>query len=197
MNIATTNNNIIFQANFTNLEKQLIDEVREYSLAHGTETCRIIKNGKDVTNKFDIYGIENYVSAFPKNGYIFHINLGYLGKYLKFKYYTKNATYIHSHTAELPLSLPDVKMAIMGKLKKIIAVTPSGKDSTLELNKNRKKLLKHIHIFDELIKKNKELEIINKNVFRNPTTLKIYQEAAKRIWDKFVELTGVKYSSNI
>ena len=186
-----------FSANFSNLEKRAMNEVKEYSALHSVETCKIIKKGKDITDRFDLFETADYVSVGPKNGNIFGINFGVFGRIFNFKRNIRNATYIHSHMTEVPLSRPDIIFAIKTKLKKIIAVSPSGKHSTLELEKDSKKLFEHFNVFDEPLNKYNELAQQDENVMQNKTLLKIYQDSVKKAWERFVELTNAKYSSNI
>ena len=187
----------IFNANFTKTEKEMMQKVKDYTLKHGVETCRIIKKGRDITKKFDLFETFDYVSIGPKDGKIMGINFGVFGRIFNFKRNIKGATYVHSHTTELPLSRPDVIFAVKTKLKKIIAVTPSGKHSTLDLN-TKQDLSQSLNIFDEALNKYNELkQQYGDNVLINETSFKIYQDFVKNIWSRFVALTKVKYNSNI
>lgn len=188
-----------FRGNFTTLEKNMIQEVRDFALKNKTETARIIKNGKNITDRFDLFEMHNSVTLLPNNSKIFGINLGFLGKILNYKRDLKGSTYIHSHNTETPLSRPDILFAIKAKLNKIVAITPSGKNSTLEIENNNEKILENLNVFDEplSILENLENQYGEDVLFKNNIALETYKNAMIKAWKNFVEKTKVKYSSNL
>lgn len=188
-----------FRGNFTTLEKNMIQEVRDFALKNKTETARIIKNGKNITNRFDLFEMQNSVTLLPNNGKIFGINLGFLGKILNYKRDLKGSTYIHSHNTETPLSRPDILFAIKAKLNKIVAITPSGKNSTLEIENNSTKILENLNVFDEplSILENLENQYGEDVLFKNNIAFETYKKAMIKAWKSFVEKTKVKYRSNV
>lgn len=183
---------------FSQLEKKLIHECVEYSKIHKVETARVIKNNKNITDKFDWFETENYVSEGPKDSYIFGFNFGFWGSILKCAMNLKNSVYIHSHLFELPLSRPDVYAMLKRGMKRMVAVTPSGRTSVIEFDGNKRKLLNNLSAFDEpknLMEEFKRNGCENFLIYGDK--FRQYQDCMKQAWNKFVELTNAKYESEI
>lgn len=198
--VGTQKDRVSFSGSFTKLEKQLMKEVMEYSAKNNVETCRIIKNGKDITDRFELYEYYNLCQAYPASGKVLGVDLGFAGKIFNYRRNMKNATYIHSHNTETPLSRPDLIMAIKSGLRRMSAVTPSGKYSFIDINpKSKKKILESLPLFDKTVEKYNELiEKFGETFLEdNKEALKEYQKFLMNVWSEFSQKTGIKHETNL
>ena len=198
-----------FKANFNKAEQQAIDMVRAYSQKYGVETAQIIKNGINITDKFQISEAPDAVMVSASNEVDKIFDLKGLSKIkafinsvksmINFKQDLQDSIYIHSHTTEMPLSPADIYTGVRFGIKKMVAVTPSGKTSVVEdLNINQTKAQSALSIFNSQIQAGVELrEKFGEDYMQIPQAFKTIQKGQSEAIDEFAKTTGVKYSSDI
>lgn len=188
---------ITFSGGFSKLERQALEAVRAYASKNNTETCRVIKNGKDITRCFNIIETEAACKACPQ------MQTGLFGIFssiFKYKHAVKNSTYIHSHTRELPLSPDDIIAAIKMKNKKMVSITPKGKYMSIELDKkSRKKAWKDVSLLFETQKqKYNEMSAAygDRFIYEDRVHMQEYANFALSTLKDFFEKTGLKVETN-
>ena len=185
---------VVFKAGLTELEKALMEEVVDYTGKKGVETLRIIKDGVNITDRFTIIEEPKRCEPVLKEGKrLFGIYLGKFAQRINSRRYFKNSVQIHSHQKELPLGPADIRAALKVKMAKSIAVTPSGKYSSVTIKPEQRKFVEqYLYLFDEW---SKNISTVKKDDEKG--FLKIVQSSLASTWETFARKTGVEYESNI
>lgn len=196
---------------FTDLEHKLMQEVRSYSQVNGVETVRVInKNGRNVKNK----AIEKplFTTPLSANGMILGHDFGLIGQIIKGGFEHCQGTFIHSHTADVPLSSQDLRPLVAQAYRKIIAITPNGSISSIERPKGHLNFLKIRKMFKERKKfseiqtqKAKELGLLSINSATlmpewnfNASTerVKEYSDFSIKLLQNFANKFGFRFFNN-
>lgn len=192
-------------AKFTPLEKRLMEEARTYTQKYGVETARIIdRNGKNLELILDERPLN--VNAKIYDCSASDSNFEIISKIIKNTYDLFNCTHIHSHAMEIPLSGVDVLTMLAINAKKVIATTPNGGFSSLEMPifppflkpwKNPKTAAEKLSELQ--VSKLKELGIFEKDALFNASDEKISEYSAFSIGllQDFADRFGFKFHSNI
>lgn len=115
--------NSISKYKFTKLEQSLISELLHYSIGKKVEAARIIKNCKDITDKFIIRETDTRCSVLARGEVLpCHESKCPIFNIVKMKMLLKDSIFIHYHPLDLPFSYGDILMTFSAKLKKMIAV---------------------------------------------------------------------------
>lgn len=203
----------IATSNFSPLERKLMDEVRAYTQESGKETARIInRNGKQL----DIRTEETQISVrtCTKNTLAFDSKhkLKSIVSIAKGINETFKCSFVHSHTADTPISSQDVMSMLTVGMKKMVAITPNGGISSMEIPSIRG-LIKHREaptletkrISKLLDKKAKELGVLKIDILEgtvdpnslDPEKLKQYSAYAVGLWQEFANKFGLKFEHNM
>ncbi|MBQ2870786.1 hypothetical protein IJE86_03680 [bacterium] len=182
---------------FTTNEQKAIKELLHYCNGKTIESARILKNDKDITDKFIIKESEYRNSMDPRGEVLpCHEANCPLFNLVKRKLHFKDSTYIHFHPRSLPLSFGDVLTAFIYRMKKIVAVSADGKFSIFIPNPHSKVPRKELYAGNEklskLIREQGEGYILD-----NPTNFKNYKQAMHMFWQNLAERTDSKYISDM
>lgn len=196
---------------FAPIEQRLMTEVRQYTQKHGVETARVVnKNGR----KLDVTVTESAQKAevFPKNIDFEPKNrkAAIKSAFKKIKYMTSlwNCSFIHSHPYETPLSGLDVFSMLKMGAKKMIATTPSGGCSSLEMPSTLTFLTHGPKIVRAAIKisklqemKLKELNLVENGAYNfekiSSEQLKEYNDFSINLLQDFADRFRLKFQHNL
>ena len=185
------------------IEQLLRNEVISYSIQNGVETARIIDK-KGMVRDLDIFEFPNHVSVMSKDGKFFGHDFGIIGKLLKTALILRKGTYIHSHTKNMPLSGTDIIFMIRGQVQKVVATTPNGNFSSMEMPKhpkmwlNQKKYLKgvnEIHASQSAKLQKLGLAYTSEEGYKNvtPENLEEYSNLSNQILQNFANKFGFNF----
>ena len=201
IDLTQKNYNPGFNAEFTALERKLMDEVREYTAKNGVETCRFIKNGKDITSQLKL--VEDVCSCYaetPDKNRLLGINLEKLGPLgrgimsIRRHHFLRGTTFIHSHTSEMTFSPGDINAALIKREARTIVVTPDNHCAVMEIApKKRIKARWYLHKYEKWWKTFAEMfkDIPKEN---KPELAKHLQP---KMMQYYVQKTGIQYESDI
>lgn len=170
---------ILPKYNFTKLEKATIQELLQYSVGKKVEAARVLKNGKNITNKFILEETPTRIFLNSSN-----------------KDLMANSTYIHYHPKPLPLSFGDVLTAFNLKFKKIMAIFDDGRYSIFCPNPKSPPPTEELVTGNQIIR-----DIIQKNgedfILKNPTEFEKYKTNMHNFWQNLSQRTNSRYFSNM
>ncbi len=190
--------NITPKFQFTSLENTTIKELIQYSMKKNIESVRILKNDKNITNKFLIDESPTRIIMQAK------LNLpsflkpfaSILGR-LKKKMLLKDSTYIHYHPKPLPLSFGDVLQAFNYNVKKIVAVFDDGRYSVFCPNPKAKKPIKELLNGNQKLREKIEQRGGEGDVLSDNNFIEQYKAEMQAFWQKLAQDTNSKYFSNM
>ncbi len=165
--------------NFTRFEKATIEELLRYSIGKQVESARVIKAGKNITDKLFFEETSTRILLKTADEKLL-----------------KNSTYIHYHPYPLPLSFGDILFAFKNKLKKIVAVFDDGRYSIFIPNTK-------IQIpTEDLIAGNQKIRKIVKKygedfILKNSIEFEKYKNSMHDFLQKLSQKTNSKYFSNM
>ena len=182
---------------FTPFEKSTIKELIKYSVGKNIESARIIKNNKDITDKFIIKELEDKIFVFAKGEILpCHKSRCPIFDMAKKRILLKDTTYIHYHPLPLPLSFGDGLNAVRYKLEKMIAVFKDGRHSIFLPNRRIKLSEKPFIDGNQTIKEIANPEHEN-YILKNKANTNKYKAYIEAFWQKFAKDTNSKYFSTM
>ncbi len=184
--------------NFTTLEQTTIKELLQYSRGKQVESARILIDEKNITDKFIIKEDDLRCWVFPRGEVLpCHDSKCPIFNIAKKKILLKNATFIHYHPEPLPLSLGDVLMAFVFKVKKIIAVFDDGRYSIFCPNPNVKTPKKELKDANTRLQEAIDKYKTESDFLADKENLEKYKIGIHNFWINLAESTGSKYISTM
>jgi len=185
--------------NFTDLEKRVIKDLIRYSSTNNLESARILKNNRNITNKFTIDEFEAKHFVYPKGTQLTEDSEKLKILVQKREKLLDNSTYIHTHPFSLPLSIPDLLQVFKNNLRKMVAVTLDGKCSVFENNQtaNPEPIINELR--ETIIRLREELKTHGGDdwILKSPERFNNYKNMILQKSSEIAEKVGGKYYSDI
>lgn len=185
--------------NFTDLEKRVIKDLIRYSSTNNLESARILKNNRNITNKFTIDEFEAKHFVYPKGTQLTEDSEKLKILVQKREELLDNSTYIHTHPFSLPLSIPDLLQVFKNNLRKMVAVTLDGKCSVFENNQtaNPEPIINELR--ETIIRLREELKTHGGDdwILKSPERFNNYKNMILQKSSEIAEKVGGKYYSDI
>ena len=185
--------------NFTDLEKRVIKDLIRYSSTNNLESARILKNNRNITNKFTIDEFEAKHFVYPMGTQLTEDSEKLKILVQKREELLDNSTYIHTHPFSLPLSIPDLLQVFKNNLRKMVAVTLDGKCSVFENNQtaNPEPIINELR--ETIIRLREELKTHGGDdwILKSPERFNNYKNMILQKSSEIAEKVGGKYYSDI
>lgn len=190
--------NSISKYKFTKLEQSLISELLHYSIGKKVEAARIIKNGKDITDKFIIRETDTRCSILARGEVLpCHESKCPIFNIVKMKMLLKDSIFIHYHPLDLPFSYGDILMTFSAKLKKMIAVHSKEKFCIFVPNLKAKISVDDFKARNKKLREQIKTAGSEKVFIEDKKMIEKYKEDIHNFWIKFAHDTKSKYISTM